>query len=100
MKALKQALRKVSIIQGLSSIKEILQEYVERSKESLEWFEGTFDDLILAQAVKVLRKQNTTIGRPQELNNFNGLVNLIKSIKEVKDNVSKDLLCRRENPGK
>jgi hypothetical protein len=100
MELLKKVIRKVSFSGSTRSIKEVLEEFVKRSDEEIEDFSGKLDELILAQAVRVLRKKKVCI-TPEAINEFDGLTELVKSLKEVKENVSKDLSCRTAaSPGK
>jgi len=97
MEVLKKAIRKASIGNEVHSIKEVLEEFLERSDEEIEDFNGCLDELILAQAIRILRKRNACI-TPEAMEEFNLMVELVKSLKEVKDD--KDVLRRSVNPGK
>ena len=97
MEVLKKAIRKASISNEVHSIKEVLEDFLERSDEAIEEFHGRLDELILIQAVKVLRKRKACI-TPEAMEEFNLMVELVKSLKEVKDD--KDVLRRATNTGK
>ena len=99
MEIFKKAIRKASISNSVHSIKEVLEEFLERSDEAIEEFHGRLDELILTQAVRVLRERKTCI-TPEAMEEFNRLVELVKSLEEVKENVNKDLLCRTASAGK
>ena len=97
MEIFKKAIRKASINNSVRSIREVLKEFFERSDEEIEDFQGSLDDLVLTQATRVLRKRKTCI-TPEAMEEFNRLVELVKSLEEVKND--KDVLCRATNPGK
>ena len=97
MEVLKKAIRKASTNNEIRSIKEVLEDFLERSDEAIEEFEGSVEELILIQAVKVLRKRKVCI-TPEAMEDFNLMIELVKSLKEVKDD--KDVLCRAANPRK
>ena len=100
MEIFKKAIRKASISNSICSIKEVLEEFMERSEEEIEEFHGRLDELILTQAIKVLRKRKACI-TPEAMEEFNRLTELVKSLpEEVKENVNKDLLCRTASAGK
>ena len=100
MEIFKKAIRKASISNSIRSIKEVLEEFMERSDEEIEEFHGQMDELILTQAIKVLRKRKACI-TPEAMDEFNRLVELVKSLEEeVKENGHKDLLCRAGNTAK
>lgn len=99
MKELKEALKSAAIKQSLSPVRELLKDCMELNETGLEEFKGTVDELVLVQAIGVLRKRNIAIGEPQDIENFKSLVNLVKSTKEVEKD-DKDLLCGARNTGK
>ena len=55
--------------------------------------------MVLVQAVGVLRKKNTTVGEPKGLEESAELIDLVKSVEEVKEN-GEDVLRRTRNPRK
>jgi hypothetical protein len=99
MEILKKAVRKASVNNSMHTIREVLEEFLESADGDLDDFNGRFDELILAQAIRVLRKKNACI-TPEAMDEFNRLVELVKSLEEVKENGNKDLLCRAGNPAK
>ena len=99
MEILKKAVRKASISNAVRSIREILEGFFEDSDEAIEDFSGSLDDLILAQAVRVLRKKKACV-KPETMEEFNRLVELVKSLEEVKENEHKQVFCRAVSPGK
>ena len=99
---IKEAVRRASYKQNLLSVKDVLKKYIQRSDEELESFSGTFDELMLTQTVRVLRKEKCCIGGPQITEEFVELIKVVKSITPIKEveNVSKNVLRRTRNPRK
>ena len=97
MKIFKQIIRKVAIANSVHSVKDVLKDFIERSDEAIEDFSGKLEDLILAQAVRVLRQKKTCI-TPEAIEESGNLAELVKSLEEVKND--KDVLCRAGNTRK
>ena len=99
MEILKKTVRQAAISNSVKSIREVLEEFLDRSEDDLEDFYGKFDELVLTQAVKVLRQRKACVA-PETIEEFNNLIELIKSLEEVREYANKDILCRTAHPGK
>lgn len=98
MELLKKAIRKSSINNSVHTVKDILEEFVERSDQEIQDFSGTLNELVLSQAVRILREKKSC-GGPETAEEFDLLIEMVKSLKEVKD-ASKDVFYRAGNPAK
>lgn len=99
MEILKKAIRKAAIGSSIRSVKEILDEFIERSDEEIADFSGSVADLVLAQSVRILREKKAC-GGPETIEEFNLLIELVKSLEEVKEDEHKQVFCRTTSPRK